>query len=111
MRALRKLPHRARESDRSHRQAAGDRLRDTEDVGNDLVLLEREHRPGPAEPRLDLVEDEQHAALAAQSRGRIDELACRGPHAAFALHELDDESSGLGRDRSVKRFGLVEGNV
>ena len=50
---------------RGQRQAAPQRLRDGDEVGDDAVVLEAEHRPEPPEPRLRLVEDEQHPALGA----------------------------------------------
>src|SRR5881296_3833691 len=104
MRALREISHRARERDRTHGQSAGDRFGETEDVRDDVVLLEGEHRPRAAETGLHLVEDEERAALAADAAGLRDELARRRSHAALALHELDNEGGGLGRDRIVQRL-------
>src|SRR5687767_7484041 len=111
VRALRQIPNSPRERDRAHRQAARDRFRDAEDVRDDVVLLEREHGPGPAEAGLDLVDDQQRASLPAEARGLLDELPCRWPDTALALHELDDERGGLAGDGRVERLGLVERNV
>ena len=111
MRATRKVPDRARERDRAHRQAAGDGLREAQEIGRDTVLLEREHRPGAAEAGLHLVEDQERTALTAQTRRLGDELARGRTHTALALHELDDERRGLARDRGVERLRLVEWDV
>src|SRR5438445_4311730 len=90
VRALRQVAEYPRERDRAHRDTPGDGLREAEDVGHDPVLLEREHRPGPAEPGLDLVDHEERATLAAQAGGLRDELLRRRTHPALALDELDD---------------------
>src|SRR4030081_3307590 len=98
VRALWELAHRARECDRTHWHSASDGLREAEQVRCDAVLLEREHRAGAAEAGLHLVDDQEDAALAAEPRGLGDELMRGGTHAAFALHELDDERRGLRGD-------------
>ena len=55
---------------RAHRQvAAGDALRARDDVGLELPAPAREPRAAAAEPRDDLVRDEQHAGLAAHGAG------------------------------------------
>ena len=57
--------------DRGHRHdPAAERLAEDEHVGPDALVLARERRPGAAEARLDLVGDEQHAALGAELAGR-----------------------------------------
>ena len=51
--------------------------------------------PGAPEAALDLVEDEERAALAAERREALQELRRRGPHAALALDRLDHHGGGL----------------
>src|SRR5687768_17859861 len=45
------------EQHRSHRQAAGERLRERQEIGFHVVPLIREQMPGAAEPALHLIED------------------------------------------------------
>src|SRR6266550_9559236 len=111
MRPLRKIAHLSRERDRAHREAARDRLRQAQEVRPDPVLLRSENRPGPAEAGLHLVDDQEGAALLAETRGLGHELGARRPYAAFALNELNDECGSLLGDRGVERVRLVEGDV
>ena len=52
--------------DGGDRQPAAERLGHRHDVGLEVVVLGREHPPGPSESRLDLVDDEQDPVLAAE---------------------------------------------
>ena len=56
------------------RKAGAERLRQGEEVRDDAVTLEGEHRAGAAEPRLGFVDHEQHAPLVA-SLGQRCEVA------------------------------------
>src|SRR5207253_1675328 len=50
--------------------AAGDPLRETEQIGGDALLLAGEHRPRAPEARRDLVADEQHPVALAETLHR-----------------------------------------
>ena len=93
--------------DRRQGQPVRDRLGQAHDVRDDPGVLEGPHRAGPAEPRLDLVGDEQDPVLvaeraqAAQERGRGRRVA------ALALDRLDEDRGD--RIRRRDRVGeLVE---
>ena len=51
---------------RQRHDAAAERLAEDVHVGHDVLVLDGERRAGAAEPRLDLVGDQQHAALGAE---------------------------------------------
>ena len=74
-------------------------LRDRDDIGDDGVLFEPEHRPEPPEPRLSLVDDEQPAPLV---RG-----VCEAPE--IAGRRVDDTPGGEHRlgDRGGERTRAV----
>jgi len=111
VRSLGELSDLARERDRAHGHAAGYRLREAEDVRHQFVLLDGEEGAGPSEAGLHLVDDEERAALGAETCRLLGELGRRRAHSALALHELEDESRGLVGDRRVERLRLVEGDV
>ena len=58
---------------RADRQPVPEPLRERHEVGLDAELLVGEERPGAAEPRLDLVEDEERADLPCDLGGGADE--------------------------------------
>jgi hypothetical protein len=66
-------------------------------------VLDREHLPGAAEPRLDLVDDEQDPVLVAQVAQARHELLRRDVVAALALDGLDED-----RRHVLRRADLPE---
>src|SRR5260221_1261627 len=71
--------------------AAAEMLGDGDDVGNDAVALETEHRAKLAEAGLLLVDDEQHAALDAELLETPQPTRRRLDHAAGAEQGLGDD--------------------
>ena len=61
----------------------------------------REELAGAAVAALDLVEDQKHAVLVAERAQAAHKLDAHGSDATFALHRLDQDRAGLGRN---KRF-------
>ena len=90
---------------RGQRQAAGDALGRGDQVGHDPLVLAREPGPGPAEPRLHLVGDEQDAVLLAPRRQGRQEAGGGHDEPAFALDRLDQDA------RHVVRADLLVDQV
>src|SRR5947199_9226975 len=91
-----RLPDLGRAAEGAQRHhAAAERLRQAEDVRLDAVVLDREELPGPAEAGLDLVRDEERAALRAEPPNAGDVVVGREDHAALALDRLQDNGGGL----------------
>src|SRR5690606_28991261 len=84
-------------AERREREPRGDPLRHADDVGLDVVLVDREPAAGAAEAALHLVGDEQDAVLAAAVDDRFDELGRCGYVPALAEHRLEDHGRRLGR--------------
>ena len=89
------------------RKAAGDRLRDGDQVGLDAVVLDREQLAGAAEAGLHLVGDEARSRARRRSRAALPRNAAgAGDEAALALHGLDDDRRDLlGGDLREERAG------
>ncbi len=49
----------------SHRQPAGDRFGQADQIGLQAIMLEGKHPPGAAKPGLDFIDDQQRAPFAA----------------------------------------------
>src|SRR5436190_6624004 len=75
---------------RRQRDAAAERLRNGDEVGDDAVALEAEHRPEPAEPGLRLVEHEEYASLVAQLPQTAEVAVGRNDDPAGREHGLGD---------------------
>ncbi|MFO1468240.1 MAG: hypothetical protein U1F35_17650 [Steroidobacteraceae bacterium] len=67
----------ARGYDGGQRHAAGEGLRDGDEVGAHARVLHREHLAGAAETALHLIDDEQDAVLVAQAAQRRQQLVRR----------------------------------
>ena len=78
---------------RRQRDAAAERLRNGDEVGDDAVVLEAEHRPEPAEPCLSLVEHEEHASLVAQLPQTAEVAVGRNDDPARREHGLRDHGA------------------
>ncbi len=77
------------------REAAGDALGHTDDVGFDAVVLDGEHLARSAETALHFVGDEHDPVLAATFDEAVDESRRGGDVATLAHHRLEDDSGGL----------------
>ena len=73
---------------------AAERLGAGEHVGPDRGLLVGPERPGPPDPGLDLVEDQQRADLVAGLAGRQQRLVADRVDPALALDRLDQHRGG-----------------
>jgi ParB family chromosome partitioning protein len=90
------------------REAAGQALGDGDQVRHHAAVLDREPRAGARETRLDLVGDQEDAALVADPAQLTQELERRDVIAAFALHRLDDDGRdplglGIGAEQEIQR--------
>src|SRR5207248_3886075 len=68
------------------REPCRDRLRDGDQVGLDLEVLDPEHPAGATEARLHFVDDHHDVLPVADLTHALDELARRDDEAAFALY-------------------------
>ena len=93
---------------RADREAAAETLGQRHDVGRHADLLVAEHLAEPADAGLHLVEGEQQAVLVAELAQVAEELRRRRAHAALALHRLDEDAGGLGRDGALERLEVAE---
>ena len=64
------------------------------DIRYDAAFLIGEERPGAAHARLDLVEEQQAAALIRQISQSAQEARRRRADSSLALHRLDDDRGG-----------------
>ena len=88
--------------------AAGERLRDRDQVGLETPVLGREHAARAAEAGLHLVEAEERAVAPAE-RLRPREVAVRGQDHALAEDRLDDEDRDvLPPELGLERVEVVE---
>ena len=71
-------------------------------------MLVGEPAPGPAEPGLDLVEDQEHAARVAQAPELAQISVRRHDDAGLALDRLDQHRAGILGDRGRDRGGVAE---
>jgi hypothetical protein len=86
-----------RQHHRERQRAAGDALRETEEVRHDLCLFVREEAARAAAADGDLVGDEVHAVVVAQAAGAAQVFGVVHGHAGGALHQrLDDERRDFG---------------
>ena len=76
---------------RGQRQPGAERLGQRQDVGHDAVALEGEHRAGPADTGLRLVEHEQHPPLVATGLQGGEVTRRQVEDAARRQHGLGDE--------------------
>ena len=83
--------------DRGERQPAAERLAGHEQVGLDVVALDRPDRAGTAAAGLHLVVDVEDLVLVAQRAQRVHELGRHRDEAAFALHRLEHDAGDLAR--------------
>ena len=72
-------------------QAAAERLRECDDVGNDAALLKREQRSGAPESALDFVEDQDGAGAIGNATRRREIFMRQRNDSAFAHHRLEDD--------------------
>src|SRR5216684_1177985 len=93
--------------------AATEMLGDGDDVGNDAVALETEHRAELAEAGLLLVDDEQHAALDAELLETPQPTRRRLDHAAGAEQGLGDDRRRPTRALRIQQLeaGLEAGEL
>ena len=96
---------------RADRKAGAEALGQRHDIGRHADLLVAEHFAEPADAGLHLVEGEQQPVLVAELAQLAEELRRRRAHAALALHRLDDDAGGLGRDGELERLEIAERNL
>src|SRR5438876_12315344 len=86
------------------------RLAEHHTVGAHTFVLSGEEFSSTAHNRLDLVDKQQHAMLAADPRDFSEIAFGRHDDSALALDRLDQERSGVRRDRCLERRALSERN-
>ena len=97
---------------RADRQAVREALRERDRVGADAGALPGEELAGAADAGLHLVEDEQsRSCSSASARASLERLGGERPHAALALHRLEEDRGGVGADRLGERLGRREANA
>ena len=96
---------------RGHRQhSAAKRFAEDHAVGFDVLVLARQELARAPHSRLDLVADQQHAALAADPRALREITPRRHDDASLALDGLDQEGGGVRRDCRFQRAHVAERN-
>src|ERR1700742_2527631 len=73
-------------------------------------MLLGEQLAGPAEPGLDLVEDQHHVMRGAELAYLSEIAGWRNDDAGFPLDRLDQKGDGVRRDRLRQRPGVAEGD-
>src|SRR5205814_10181406 len=89
------IHHRGSCDDGAQGEPDGDPLGQAEDVAGDSPMLGREHLPGPPDPALDLVKDEQDAMLIAELAESRQEVEGRDDITSLALDRLDEDGGQL----------------
>jgi len=84
-----------------------DALAERHDVGFDPGVFVGEQLSGPAHAGLDLVDDQQQAALLGQRPQFLQEFIGRRPHAGFALDRLQHHGDCRRRDQPPHRPDVV----
>ena len=79
---------------RGQRHAAAEPLAERQDVGLHARVLVRAEAAGAADAGLDLVEDQQHAALAGERAQRDEVVVVGRDHAGLALDRLEHDGDG-----------------
>ncbi len=94
-------------------QASAERLGKRENVGSHAFLLAGEQSPGPAEPGLDLIDNEQRAVPVAQVPGSGQIAGRRDTDPRLSLNDLHHErgeEAGSCRQRRFERLEIAEGH-
>ena len=100
----------ARDRRRQRQGAAGQGLRQRDEVGLDAGLLAREQRAGPAEARGNLVENQQQVEAASRGGDARQRLRRVELHAARRLHErLEDDRRRLPRMHAEHALEIARG--
>ena len=92
-----------RDEGRDRQHSAAQRLAEDEPVGPDVLVLEGEPGAGASEPRLDLIEDQQHVVRVAQAAKPREKPRGRNDDAGLALDRLDQHGDRVGRDGPLDR--------
>ena len=98
----------ARRKAGADREAGAKALRERRDVGRDARPFVREEAAGAAHAGLDLVEDQEQAALVAEPAQVAQVLQRHRADAALALDRLDQDRRGLRPDRRLERLAVAE---
>ncbi len=83
-------------------QSAPQRLAQDQAIGADALVLMRKPTAGSSEPRLDFIQDQQHAPLAAHGPDLAQEAVRRNHDAGFALDRLEQHRAGVLVDEMAK---------
>ncbi len=89
-------------------QASAERLGKRENVRRDAFLLAGEQSPGPAEPGLDLVDNQQQAVSSAQVPGGGEVARRSDTDARFSLNDLQHERGKEAGPRRQSRFERLQ---
>ena len=96
------------QSMRAEGHAAGERLGEGGDVGQDAVMLVGEQLAGAAQAGLNLVGDEQRAGGVGEVARGLEKLARDGTDAALALNGLDEDGADFGGEFRAEVVDVVE---
>src|SRR5579875_1393216 len=90
--------HTRSQANGSHRDATGQRFRQTEDIGLYLVVLASKEASCASKSRLHFVNDQQSTAFVAESRQASDIFRRSHVDATLALHKLDQDGGSFFSD-------------
>jgi hypothetical protein len=97
-----------RDEEAADREAVGEPLRQSDEIGTYTQLLEGEERPRAAGARLHLVEAEERTELGGHRGRRGGELGRRRPDSPLALDRLEQDQPRLGARSGLERRDVVQ---
>jgi hypothetical protein len=95
--------------DREHSPAK--RLAEDQPVGPGVLMLEGEPGTGASEPRLHLIEDQQHVVRVAQVAEPCEKPRGRNDDAGLTLDRLHQHGDRVGRDRPLDGGEVTKGDA
>ena len=100
----------SRDESRDRQHAAAKRFAQDQAVWTNAFVFEGKPGPGAAEPRLDLVKNEQHTMRVADSANSCKPTGRRHNDASFALDRFDQHGRRLRRHRPFHGGEVAEGD-
>ena len=93
------------------RKAAGERLAETNQIGDNAAVFARKPFSGPAEAGVNFIGNQQRAGLVAQFPERRQKVRRRDVDAAARLHRLDEDRADVfaAENAADARFNFPEG--
>ena len=92
---------------RSHRHTTGNAFGKTHHVRREIKVLAGKELAGAAEPRLDLINDQQCTPFAAKTSCRLKVFLLRGTHTSLALDHFQDHGTSAVIARGFQFLNIV----